>query len=363
MRIGIDLLWVRPGICGGTESYVRNMLDGFAEYGDRHEYVLFATQDNAESFAKYENVKGMQLEVCPTQHSSQWKRILWENMHLDKLAKKKNIDVMYIPVYSKPLSLGKKLPYVTVFHDLQGLHYPEYFSYPRLQFFKWCWWYACKTSKKVIVLSDYGKADVLKYYPFATDKLVRIYNPIISNQAEMDFEVLAERYGIRSGEYFYCVSALLPHKNLKTILQVMQNWEGEEKLVLSGVGNQKGELGELIKEYELKDKLVLTGFVSDEERDCLYENCKIFLFPSVFEGFGMPPIEAMRKGKRVVMTDKTCLREVTQGKAIYVADPFAVGEWQEKINYAMTLEEQVEDFNEYSLEVAAGQYLTVFEQI
>lgn len=362
MRIGIDLLWVRPGICGGTESYTRNLLDGFAQYAAEHEYILFVTEDNEESFREYQEFSNMTLEVCPTKYISQAKRILWENLHLAGRAEKQKVDFMLIPVYSKPFAWGSKIPYVTVIHDLQGLHYPEYFSYGRLQFFKWCWWYACKTSRRVIVDSDYGKADLIKYYPFVKEKAVRIYAPILSTEYRFDVQCLLDRYGVTSGEYFYCVSALLPHKNLKTILQVMQKWSGKEKLVLSGVGNQKEELAQLIEKYGLQDKLVLTGFVSDQERDCLYDNCKLFLFPSVFEGFGMPPIEAMRKGKRVVMTDKTCLGEVTQGKAVYVENPFSVEEWIEKIVYSMTLEEKPWRFEEYDLEEIVKQYMQVFEK-
>lgn len=363
MRIGIDLLWIRPGICGGTESYTRNMLDGFALYGAQHEYILFVTEDNADSFRKYQNYQNMKLEICPTKYVKQSKRILWENLHLDKWAKKCNIELMFIPVYSKPLSWGSKMPYVTVIHDLQGLHYPEYFTFGRLQFFKWCWRYACKTSKRIVVLSDYGKEDLIEHYPFAEGKAVRIYNPIISNRTEGVFEQVAEKYGLEDGKFFYCVSALLPHKNLNTLLKVMKVWGGEEKLVLSGVGDQSGALGELLKENDLLDRVKLTGFVSDEERDSLYEHCRLFLFPSVFEGFGMPPIEAMRRGKRVVMTDKTCLKEVTRGEGIYVKDPFSLEDWKEKIQYALTLPEKVIPFDEYELKNAVQKYIQMFEEI
>lgn len=362
MRIGIDLLWIRPGICGGTESYTRNMLDGFALYDQKNEYILFVTEDNADSFRKYQDVRNMKLEICPTKYEKQSKRIMWENLHLDKRAKKCNIELMFIPVYSKPVSWRSKIPYVTVIHDLQGLHYPEYFSFSRLQFFKWCWRYACKSSKRVVVLSDYGKEDLIRNYPYAEGKTVRIYNPIISNHTEGVFEQVAEKYGLEAGKFFYCVSALLPHKNLNTLLKVMREWDGEEKLVLSGVGDQNSELGKLLEEYDLLDKVILTGFVSNEERDSLYEHCRLFLFPSVFEGFGMPPIEAMRRGKRVVMTDKTCLKEVTRGKGIYVEDPFSVEEWIDKMHYAMTLDEEVIPFEEYELKNAVQKYIRMFEE-
>ncbi len=360
MRIGIDLLWVRPGICGGTESYIRNLLYGFAQYNPQNEYILFMAEDNAESFRHYEVHGNITLRICPVKCHRQWKRILWENIHMDRYARKEQVDLMFIPVYSKPRSRKNGIPYTCVIHDLQAKHYPEYFTFARRLFMNWAWRHTCKTAKNVIVSSLYGREDLIKNYPFVSDKVRVVYDPIISKNSNTEAEALLNKYGVESGRYFYCVSSLLPHKNLETILQVMKNWAGEEKLVLSGVGEQNNELEGKIREYRLQDKLVLTGFVSDAERDCLYENSKLFLYPSVFEGFGMPPIEAMQKGKTVVMTEKTCLKEVTKGKAVYVREPYSVEEWEEKIKYAMTLPEKKVEFEEYALETVVKEYCGVF---
>lgn len=360
MRIGIDLLWVRPGICGGTESYIRNLLHGFAQYSPENEYILFVAKDNAESFHYHEVYGNITIRICPVKCHRQWKRILWENIHMDRYAGKEQVDLMFIPVYSKPRSRKSGIPYTCVIHDLQAKHYPEYFSFARRLFMNWAWKHTCKTAKNVIVSSLYGREDLIKNYPFAADKVRVIYDPIISEKSNLEAGSLLDRYGIERGKYFYCVSSLLPHKNLETILQVMQSWQGEEKLVLSGVGEQNSELEGKMKEYRLQDRLVLTGFVSDAERDCLYENSKLFLYPSVFEGFGMPPIEAMQKGKTVVMTEKTCLKEVTKGRAVYVREPYNVAEWEEKIKYAMTLPEEKVKFDEYTLEAVVKKYCEAF---
>ena len=157
------------------------------------------------------------------------------------------------------------------------------------------------------------------------------------------------------------MSSLLPHKNIETILKAISVWAGNEKLVLSGVGQNSGEMNTILQKYGIEDRVVLTGFVSDAERDSLYENCRLFLVPSVFEGFGMPPIEAMRKGKRVVMTRESCLEEVTQGKAVYVQDPYSVVDWIKQMNYALTQPETMEEFPEYSLENITRQYIALWK--
>ena len=351
MRIGIDLLWVRPGLCGGTESFIRNLMKGFAEYDKEDQYILFVAEDNADSF-----------RVCSVRCASQPGRILWENLHLDRCAAGEAVEVMFIPVYSKPLSRGSGIPYVSVIHDLQAFHYPQYFSAIRRIFLKRSWKYTCRTSAAVVTDSDYCREDIISHYPSVRDKIKTIYVPIITEESDNNIVDVGQKYGVRSGEFFYCVSSMLPHKNLKTILKVMAalKEKGDStRLVISGVGGRQGEFEEMLEKLDIRDRVIVTGFVSVRERDSLYDHCKMFLFPSVFEGFGMPPIEAMRRGKRVVMTKESCLWEITEGKAVYVEDPYSVEQWTKKIAEAERQPDRAEAFEQYSLQNVAGQYTEV----
>ena len=108
MIIGIDLLWVRPNICGGTESVIRNLLNGFGMYDDKNEYLLFAGRDVAETFECYKEYPNMRIQICDVDSMKRVRRIAWENANLDKLARKLKVEIMLIPVYSKPNSLQEE---------------------------------------------------------------------------------------------------------------------------------------------------------------------------------------------------------------------------------------------------------------
>lgn len=366
MRVGIDLLWVRHGICGGTESVVRNLIHGFGKYDSRNEYVLFLAQDNRETFQEYLMYHNMTEQICPVHCAQPAKRILWENLHLDQMAKNTGVDVMFIPVYSKPRTWGHKIPYICVIYDLQAIHYPQYFSQAKRVFYKYAWRYTCKTAQRIVTASDFCRQDLLQHFPFAKGKVMTIYAPIVSEPSEIDFAPVGEKYGIEDGQYYYCVSSLLPHKNLKTILKaaaVLKSRSESFRLVLSGVGGDEAEFNNILAELGIEHDVVQTGYVSDKERDCLYEHCKLFLFPSIFEGFGMPPVEAMRKGKNVVMTGMSCLREITENKAYYVENPTDVEEWIQKIKVAEQAPEKVEQFERYEGKGIVEQYIAQWDAV
>lgn len=367
-KIAIDLLWLRPGKVGGTESYIRNLLDGFQELPNDFSFVLLVSKDNAETFRKYESDSRYELLVADICSAHITKRILWQNIKQNRLLRKHGLKQCFEPVYCKPWFNGG-MEYICVIHDLQAYHYPKYHPLHEVVFSRMCWKTDVWNAKKIIAISNWVKQDILSKYPRVKNDIDVIYNPIqVQADDVVPFQLLQEKFSIQEEQYFYTVSQLIPHKNLSTIISVMeqirkQQLQLPDKLLITGVnGNAAKQLLQEIEERNLQDNVILTGFIDNKERNTLYKHCRAFLFPSVFEGFGMPPIEAMLFGRPVITTKCASIPEVTQYKANYVDDPYSVEQWIELLQSATNRTSEV-NFEVYRLQTIALQYLQILDKV
>ena len=365
----IDLLWLRVGKNGGSESYIRNILDGMQETDRDFKAVLLVSKDNGYSFEHYADDSRFVIHHCDVYSANVTKRMIWQNLHLRNTIRKLGIKKCYEPIYSIPFIRTGGVDFYTVIHDLQAKHFPEYFSKARCIWMDISWSNAVKKSKRIITISDYSREDISETYNISKDMVTMIHNPVsVSSLSEAEAIELIEGFGLGDKKFFFTVSSLLPHKNLETLLRAIEQRKDSYKLVIAGVGGHlKGELENQINKKNLSDKVVILPFIKNEERDALYKCCNAFLFPSIFEGFGMPPIEAMLYDKHVITTKKTSLYEVTMGEAVYVDDPFDEKEWNEQIDQVISGNPTV-DFenrkissvnNPYTKKTVASNYLDV----
>lgn len=367
MIIAIDLLWVKHGLVGGIESYILNLLEGLKKIDCENKYILLVSEDNKKVFERFSDVSSFTLHECKVLSTHVLKTIIWENLHLDNIVSSLQADFCFVPYYRKPCFRTKN-KYLIVLHDLQALHFPQYFSKAKYLWLKNYWGLCLRSAKHIVAISNFVKEDIVSSYKIDSRKVSVIYNPILITK-EHDNKYTLKKYGLVDNGYFYTISSLLKHKNLITVLKaikILKEKGTNPILVITGIkGNSSNEISTYIDNNNLTQNCIYTGYISDEEKFDLLRSCKTFLFPSIFEGFGMPPIESMMVGKQVITTKCTCIPEVTENKAIYVDNPTDAIEWADKMQKEYILAPNIIRMmrETYSPIKIAENYVSIFDSV
>jgi glycosyltransferase involved in cell wall biosynthesis len=302
IRIGVNALYLIPGGVGGTEIYLRNLLRALADIDSESQYIVFTNRETGADL-----VPDRPNFVCaPQPVSAKFRpaRILWEQFALPLAARKHRLNVMFNPGFTAPLLCP--CPMVTVFHDLQHKRHPEYFRWFDLPFWNFLLWAAARRSRGVIAVSQATADDLQRYYSRSAQ--------VIHHGVEREFFEIAHRRHPK--DYVLCVSTTHPHKNLERLLRVHSQMKNAPKLILTGVR------GFAAKEIEslAGDFVEITGWIPREDLRRLYRRALGFIYPSTFEGFGMPVLEAMAAGVPAACSDIPPLREIARS-TVHFFDP------------------------------------------
>jgi glycosyltransferase involved in cell wall biosynthesis len=204
---------------------------------------------------------------------------------------------------------------VTVFHDLQHKRHPEYFRWFDLPFWKLLLWASARRSTRLIAVSEATKTDLMRIYRLPPEKI-----QVVLHGVEPEFFALDRT---RLEPFVLCVSTLHPHKNLDRLIRAYARQKRGWRLVIAGMRGFFAEtLDALIRHLGVEDSVQLTGWIPREDLLRLYARAQAFVYPSTFEGFGMPVLEAMAAGIPVACSDIGPLREVA-GSAALPFDPLS----------------------------------------
>lgn len=367
-RFAIDLLWFRYGKIGGGVAVALNLLQGFLCIQEPFELFLIVMEDQRQYFTDYLTDKRFHVITLEGDSSDRKHTVMLQNTRLAETLEKNGIQVCLEPDNYMPAIRRGKIKYVTVIHDLQAIHFPQNFSSMKRLWLKANWKNAVRHSARIISISDFTKKDIVDNFHIAPEKITTIYDPIhIEFSAIKGFEEVGNTYGIDDQNYLYTVGYLGPNKNLNVLVDMMGVLKDRgirKKLVVSGL---KGEAAEkefylLAEQKGVKEDVLLTGYVDNPTRNTLYRHCEAFLFPSVFEGFGMPPLEACCFGARVITTRESSLPEVTQNKLEYVNNPYDANEWADALLNGTMTGNSI-DLQIYDPQRIAKQYLTVIKEV
>lgn len=215
---------------------------------------------------------------------------------------------------------------ITAVHDLTYLQYPDTMKRSNLEHMQKGIAYSVSRSDRIITVSEFSKREIMEQLGVPEEKISLVYNaPSLSGETA-DFGEVCRKYGIR-GSYILCVGTIEPRKNLARLLRAFDLLKERRKLpqqlvLAGGKGWQDEDIYETARAINAADDVVFTGFVTQEEKNALYRHAELMVFPSVYEGFGIPPLEAMALGCPVVCSQAASLPEVVDDAALLV-DPFS----------------------------------------
>jgi glycosyltransferase involved in cell wall biosynthesis len=319
-----------PRHVGGTETYARGLLNGLRQIGTNHEFVLFLNRESVEWQPAADS--GFTSVVCPVNAVSRGKRFVYEHLLLRREIRKQRIDLLHSLGYTSPLFLP--CPTVVSVHDLNFLAFGSLMTFARRTMLRLAVKEAVLRSDRVITISEFSRREILRAYHVPPEKVVVTYLAADTKSPE-------PAAGLASGSepgmewmqepYMIAFSATYPNKNISRLLEAYgvakKRHAIPQRLVLIGHPFRTGEnQDDLMKHRDV----IWTGYLEQRTMSYVVKNADFMVFPSYYEGFGLPVLEAMAVGIPVVCSRAASLPEVAGDAAVYF-DPFSIDDMAEKI--------------------------------
>jgi glycosyltransferase involved in cell wall biosynthesis len=332
-KVGINLLWMVPGVVGGSETYTTRLLHGLAERPSELEYVLFALPQFESAHPELAN----RFETLYAPLTGQWKsfRVAGENSWLTTQSRRKKIDLLHHAGGVLPLFPSQR-PVLTI-HDLQYLYFPEYFTRTKLLYLRKMVPRSVENARLVLTPSEFSRRTVIERLNIDPSIVVAVPHGISLREDRVDTSDLRERFDI-PGPFFLYPAATYPHKNHLMLLEAFAKLvkvHPTTSLVLTGArawaewkvaADMRDRIVEEIKKLGIEDSVKMLGYVSARDLDGLYQEAVGVTFASRFEGFGAPVLEAMARGCPVIGSNATAIPEVV-AEAGRLVSPDNPEEW------------------------------------
>ncbi len=338
----------------GLGRYVEQLIEQLKEIDTINEHVIFLKKEMYDTF-ELPNAK--------------WKKVLadisWygveEQIKMPVIIKKEHVDLMHFPHWNIPLLY--RGPFVVTIHDLIMFHFSrmDATTHGRLVYWikdmlhRFVVRSAAKRAKHIFATSEFTKQDIADTLYVDAKKISVTYQaPFLNKQLSISNKQSVLETCSITKPYVLYVGNAYPHKNLERLItgfqQVNKQWGDTHQLVL--VGKKSVWYEKLEDAVGFDSSIVFTGFVSDPELNVLYEHASLYAFPSLYEGFGLPPLEAMTHNIPVVSSSASCMPEVLGDAALYF-DPESTDD------IARTLDEVVRNEEiRYTLQQNAKHELT-----
>lgn len=324
-KIGINLLWMVPGRVGGSETYLARLLSGLAERSSELDYTLFALRPFAEAHPDLANT--FKVAYAPSRGHVKSFRVAGENTWLAAQCRIRKIDLVHHAGGTIPLIRSSR-PVLTI-HDLQYLYYPEYFTSTKLRFLKTMVPRSAEAARVVLVPSEFTRRTIIERLSIDPSIVLVVPHGISPRSGRQPARAVREPYEI-DGPFFVYPAITYPHKNHLVLIEAFAKVLGshpDTTLVLTGAkGSMETRIASEVKSLGIEKNVRRLGYVPSRDLDALYHEAVALTFPSRFEGFGAPVLEAMSRSCPVIAADATALPEVVEGCGVLVS-PDNADEW------------------------------------
>ena len=322
MKIGIDARPLRKQRAG-IGTYVYNIVKFLSETDNDNEYYLFSSKEVYVDFKLGDNWH-IVTENFPV-------GTLWLAMRGSALIKKYDIDVFWGTQHVLPWGKPDKVRYVLTICDLAQFRIKNigsrYNTIIQKSFVK----SSCRRADRILAISEATKYDIIDIFGIESSRIACTYlagTDRPEQSAEGEIEEVKKKFNI-AGSYFLYVSTIEPRKNVETIIKgfelFMSQRDGSAEpfymVLAGGLGWKYEGVLSLIEQSSYKNNIIMTGFISQKEKQCLFEGAAAFVYPSLYEGFGIPLLEAMNYGLPIITTNVSSLPEVGQDAVMYMKEP------------------------------------------
>lgn len=338
MKIGIDARFF--GTSGkGLGRYTQKLIEELEKIDHNNQYYIFLNQHN---FDEYQPKNPNFHKILANIPWYSWQ----EQIILPRILEKYNLDLVHFLHFNVPI-LYRKAYFVTI-HDLILLEYPTrkasklnfiMYSIKNLAY-RFVILNAVKTAKKVITISNYTTDSIKKHFHISNSKINMIYEGVDLEKFNPLYvqEFNFKKFDLKKSKYILYVGNAYPHKNINVLVEVFAKLkqrtdiDKDLKLVLVGKKDYFFEVVmNQVSQLKLEQSIIFPGYVPDEELISLYDQCLFYVFPSLYEGFGLPPLEAIALGAPIVISNTTCLPEIF-GEHIEYFDPRSKQNMEEVIS-------------------------------
>ena len=367
MKIAIDARKLRDY---GIGTYIRNLLRHLSRIDSRTEYVLFCR--GADCNAAEELGENFRAVPEPARPYS-----VREQLRIPLDLRREGIDLFHAPHYVLPPLTPCKS--VVTIHDCIHLRFPQYlpnrlaYAYARSSL-----WFATHRSNRVLTVSEASKRDILKYFHVPEGKIDVIYNAIDERFGESptpeEIERVRDRYQLNAPYVLYAGN-IKPHKNLERLIEAFHmlrrgDLEHVKLLIIGDEISKYATLRRAVHKYKLHKHVRFFGFVPDKTLAVLYRLARAFVFPSLYEGFGLPPLEAMASGTPVITSNLSSLPEVVGDAALLIDpyDPSAIADAMRRVLLDTDLREDLRArglrrVSEFSWERSVRRVREIYEEV